>query len=72
MFKLAINKINRVPLNTLVTKKFSTTSSAALVKALREKTGAPMMDCKKALEAEEVKGDIEKVCIFYSLRCFLV
>ena len=32
--------------------------SAAMVKQLREKTGAGMMDCKNALS--EVKGDIEK------------
>lgn len=32
--------------------------SAKLVKELREKTGAGMMDCKKALE--EVDGDLEK------------
>jgi elongation factor Ts len=32
--------------------------SAAAVKELREKTGAPMMDCKKALT--ESTGDIEK------------
>ncbi|MFH0811261.1 MAG: translation elongation factor Ts [Pseudomonadota bacterium] len=32
--------------------------SAALVKDLREKTGAPMMDCKKTLQ--EVNGDINK------------
>ena len=32
--------------------------SAKLVKELREKTGAGMMDCKKALEACD--GDIEK------------
>ncbi len=32
--------------------------TAQLVKELREKTGAGMMDCKKALE--EVNGDIEK------------
>ena len=31
--------------------------SAKLVKELREKTGAGMMDCKKALE--ECDGDIE-------------
>ena len=31
--------------------------TAALVKELREKTGAGMMDCKAALT--EVKGDIE-------------
>jgi len=32
--------------------------TASLVKELREKTGAGMMDCKKALE--EVDGDVEK------------
>ncbi|MBN2356254.1 translation elongation factor Ts [candidate division KSB1 bacterium] len=32
--------------------------SAAVVKELREKTGAGMMDCKRALE--ESKGDLEK------------
>ena len=35
----------------------SSNISAALVKELREKTGAGMMDCKKALE--EASGDIE-------------
>jgi len=33
------------------------TISASMVKELREKTAAGMMDCKKALE--EVKGDME-------------
>ncbi len=32
--------------------------TASLVKELREKTGAGMMDCKKALG--EVQGDLEK------------
>jgi translation elongation factor Ts (EF-Ts) len=32
--------------------------SASLVKELREKTGAGMMDCKKALE--QTNGDIDK------------
>ena len=36
--------------------------SAALVKQLREKTGAGMMDCKNALS--EVNGDIEKAIEF--------
>ena len=36
--------------------------SAALVKQLREKTGAGMMDCKNALS--EVDGDIEKAIEF--------
>jgi elongation factor Ts len=34
------------------------TISAAMVKQLREKTGAGMMDCKKALAACD--GDMEK------------
>lgn len=33
--------------------------SASLVKELREKSGAPMMDCKKALETPEVGEDIK-------------
>jgi elongation factor Ts len=36
--------------------------SAAIVKQLREKTGAGMMDCKKALV--EVEGDMEKAVEF--------
>ena len=35
-----------------------TTISASLVKELRDKTGAGMMDCKTALT--ETKGDIER------------
>jgi elongation factor Ts len=35
-----------------------TTVSAALVKELREKTGAGMMDCKKALD--QANGDLQK------------
>lgn len=35
--------------------------TAAMVKELREKTGAPMMDCKKALS--ESKGDFEKAIL---------
>lgn len=31
-----------------------------MVKQLRELTGAPMMDCKKALQAEGVDGDLDK------------
>lgn len=34
--------------------------TAAMVKQLRELTGAPMMDCKKALQAEGVDGDLDK------------
>src|SRR6266446_8935141 len=35
--------------------------SAGLVKTLREKTGAPMMDCKQALT--EAKGDMEQAVV---------
>jgi elongation factor Ts len=40
--------------------------SATQVKALRDKTGAPMMDCKKALT--EVKGDMEQAEIWLRKR----
>jgi elongation factor Ts len=36
--------------------------SAAQVKELREKTGAPMMDCKQALS--EAKGDMEQAVVW--------
>jgi elongation factor Ts len=36
--------------------------NSALVRELRERTGAGMMDCKKALT--EVQGDIEKALVF--------
>ncbi len=40
---------------------FSTSEvSAAAVKELRERSGAPMMDCKKALMADGVNGDMAK------------
>ncbi len=45
-------------------RKVSTTTvniSAALVKELRDKTGAPMMDCKQALV--EAKGDLEQAVV---------
>ncbi|HXV14035.1 MAG TPA: translation elongation factor Ts [Candidatus Krumholzibacteria bacterium] len=40
--------------------------SANLVKNLRERTGAGMMDCKKALE--ESAGDVEKAIEFLRIR----
>jgi|SRR5579871_5076534 elongation factor Ts len=40
--------------------------SAAQVKDLRDKTGAPMMDCKKALT--EAKGDIEEAVVLLRKR----
>lgn len=35
-------------------------SLAQLVKQLRASTGAPMVECKKALSSEDVNGDLEK------------
>ena len=35
-------------------------STAAAVKELRAQTGAPMMECKKALSSPEVDGDLQK------------
>ena len=35
-------------------------SSMAEIKALRERTGAPILECKKALADDEVGGDLEK------------
>lgn len=40
--------------------------SAAQVKELRDKTGAPMMDCKKALA--EAKGDLEQAIVLLRKR----
>src|SRR5579885_1741578 len=40
--------------------------SAAQVKELREKTGAPMMDCKQALT--EAKGDFEQAVVAVPLK----
>ena len=40
--------------------------SAAQVKELRDKTGAPMMDCKKALS--EAKGDVEQAVVLLRKR----
>jgi elongation factor Ts len=37
---------------------FASFSSASLVKTLRQKTGAPILECKKALDAED--GDLER------------
>lgn len=43
--------------------------SASMVKELREKTGAGMMDCKKALV--ETNGDMEKAIDYLRERVFL-
>lgn len=41
-------------------RQLSTKVSASMVKELRQITGAPMMDCKKALEDPDVVGDLDK------------
>mmetsp|Transcript_11638 Transcript_11638/g.17149 ORF Transcript_11638/g.17149 Transcript_11638/m.17149 type:complete len:357 (-) Transcript_11638:42-1112(-) len=53
------NNNNKIHYN----QSFSTAakpSTAQLVKQLREMTGAPMMECKKALSTPEVDHDLEK------------
>jgi elongation factor Ts len=49
-----------------MTTMTETNISAARVKELRDKTGAPMMDCKKALT--EAKGDLEEAVIVLRKR----
>lgn len=44
----------------LMTRRFSSKDSVAMIKKLRDLSGAPMMDCKQALAAENVHGDIQK------------
>ena len=44
--------------------------TAALVKELRERTGAGMMDCKKALTA--VEGDMDKAIDFLREKVWLL
>jgi elongation factor Ts len=54
----------RNPINKMTTTMANI--SAAQVKELREKTGAPMMDCKNALT--ESKGDIEAAIVHLRKR----
>ena len=49
-----------VMVHTFRCMRQSSTITAALVKELREKSGAGMMDCKKALQDSSVNGDIAK------------
>ena len=44
----------------LLSSGMATQVTAGMVKELRQLTGAPMMDCKKALKDETVTGDIAK------------
>lgn len=48
-----------IPMSSPV-RKMGSTVTAQMVKDLRERSGAPMMDCKKALAAPEVEGSIDK------------
>lgn len=60
MFRLAVRPASSfVQASYRGNVRFSTQVTAAMVKELREKSGAPMMDCKKALSAEGVNGDIK-------------
>lgn len=43
-----------------MTSSTASTIDTTLLKKLREISSAPMMDCKNALQAPEVAGDIEK------------
>jgi len=56
------NRINNVSHFCYTSKNmFSTIKiTASMVKELRTKSGAPMMDCKKALSEESVQGDMNK------------
>ena len=58
LFKPSCCKHLEFSIFTLVCRYASVT--AAMVKQLRELTGAPMMDCKKALQHEGVDGDMDK------------
>jgi elongation factor Ts len=51
-----------MPLTSNIKKEVTLEITAAMVKELREKTGAGMMDCKEALTAEG--GDFEKAIDF--------
>lgn len=44
----------------VVWRALSVKVDTASIKQLREQTGAPIVDCKKALEAAEVAGDLSK------------
>lgn len=42
--------------------------SASMVQELRSRSGAPMMDCKKALMAEGVEGNIDKAIDYLRVK----
>ena len=56
MYTMAFSRLSIRPKNQSI-RSFSAVT-AAMVKELRERSSAPMMDCKKALT--EVDGDISK------------
>eukprot|EP01038_Epipyxis_sp_PR26KG_P013628 gene13628-18287_t len=49
-------------------RSFSSTVTSSLVKELREKSGAPMLDCKKALMADGINGDLKKALDWLRLK----
>lgn len=56
----SIKYLNKNQIIKLNINKLSTNITSSLVKELREKSGAGMMDCKKALSDNTVNGDINK------------
>jgi elongation factor Ts len=56
------------PLLVRNSRHFASKVSASMVKELRSISGAPMMDCKKALEDPEVVGNIEKALEWLRLK----
>ena len=56
LFRKAFRGISKVSL--IQNRSLSSRVTASMVKELRESSGAPMMDCKKALT--EYEGDMEK------------
>jgi len=59
MFRIACKTTSVLAQASRSRAAFSTQVTASMVKELRDKSGAPMMDCKKALSAEGVNGDIK-------------
>jgi elongation factor Ts len=57
----SIGRLQVSSCNSLIARRgFAVEVSAAMVKKLRELSGAPLMDCKQALGHETVQGDIQK------------
>ncbi len=57
----SINRLSVSASNAVLSRRgFAVEVSAAMVKKLRELSGAPLMDCKHALGHETVQGDLQK------------